>query len=356
MRDKELSFYANDTAMKSALAHNPTVPGTYACLLADVVARWDISADELLEGSSVSPEHLLTPIWSLDYDEFTRLLKRAITLTGEPGLAFHIGLQMKVSCHGLIGYAAMIAGNVREALEIAQTFVQLQSTTIRLRLEEEASFAHLYFDQPIPGYPLGEVGAMLMMLGFATMGEAITGKRLVGLAEVSFVRPAYFDRFEHLLPGSVIFKAQHHRLSFDAAYLDLPLVMADSVAARMAREQCKQALHAMVGRGSLVNLVRELACDETLGFCSMAVVAERLHMSERTLQRQLASVGSSFSVIIDELRQHRAMLMLKRVELSLDHIADRLGYTDSTNFSRAFKRWTGFAPSQFRRRSLARED
>lgn len=339
--------------MKPVLSNSPTVPGTYACLLADVVARWDIPAARLLEGSRVSPEDLLSPVWHLDYSEFTRLLKRAVALTGEPGLGFHIGLQMKISGHGLIGYAAMIARNVREALEIGQNFIQLQSSTIRLRLEEADGVARLHVDQPMPGYPLGEIGTLFIMLGFATMGEAITGRRLTGHAEVGFARPGYFDRFEHLLPGTVVFGQPRCCLSFDAAYLDLPLVMADPVAARMAREQCKQALHAMAGSGSLVGLVRELACDETMGFCQMDQVAERLHMSERTLQRQLARAGTSFSAIIDELRRQRAVLMLRRDELGLDYIADQLGYTDTTNFSRAFKRWTGLAPSQFRRRSPA---
>lgn len=338
--------------MKPVPASHPTVPGTYACLLADVVARWDIPSSRLLEGSGISPEDLLTPIWHLDYDEFSRLLKRAIALTGEPGLGFHIGLQMKVSCHGLMGYAAMIARNVREALEIGQNFIQLQSSTIRLRLEEAGGVAHLYIDQPMPGYPLGEVGTMIQMLGLATMGEAITGQRLTGSAEVSYARPAYFDRFEHLLPGTVSFGQPWQRLTFDAAYLDLPLVMADPVAARMAREQCKQALHALAGRGSLVSLVRELACDETMGFCQLEQIAARLHVSERTLQRQLAQSGTSFSTILDELRHQRALLMLRRDELSLDYIADQLGYTDTTNFSRAFKRWTGLAPSRYRKSGL----
>ncbi len=339
--------------MKAARSTSPTVPGTYACLLADVVARWDIPAARLLEGSRVSPENLLSPIWHLDYSEFKRLLKRAVALTGEPGLGFHIGLQMKISCHGLIGYAAMIARNVREALEIGQSFIQLQSSTLRMRLEEANGVAHLHVEEPMPGYPLGEIGTMFIMLGFVTMGEAITGRRLTGHADVSFARPAYFDRFEHLLPGTVSFGQPSHRLSFDPAYLDLPLVMADLVAARMAREQCKQALHTMAGSGSLISLVRELACDETMGFCRMDQVAERLHMSERTLQRQLACAGTSFSAILDELRHQRALLMLKRGEFGLDYIADQLGYTDTTNFSRAFKRWTGMAPSQFRRRSPA---
>lgn len=335
--------------MMKAIAIRPTLPGTYACLLADVVARWDISAAQLLEGSSIRPEDLLSPLWLLDHSEFSRLLKRAVALTGEPGLGFHIGLQMKVSGHGLPGYAALFASNLREALQIVLDFMRLQSSTIHLRLEETAGMAHLYVEEPMPEYPLGDIGTIFTLLGLATMAEALTGLRLTGHADVGFSRPDYYDRFSHLLPGTVAFGQPCTRLSFTADYLALPLRLADPVAARLAREQCKQALHALAGRDDLPGLVRELAFDETMGCSRMEDVAERLHMSSRTLQRQLALAGTSYSTILDELRQHKARVMLRRGDFSIEQVADRLGYTDATNFSRAFRRWTGVSPRHYRR-------
>ena len=346
--DNWLSF--RDKMMKTEHTIRPTLPGTYACLLADVVARWGIPPARLLEGSSVKPEDLLSPIWQLEHGEFSRLLKRAISLTGEPGLGFHIGLQMKVSCHGLLGYAALFASNVAEALAITQDFIGLQSSTIGLRLELSGAKARLYVEERMPDYPLGETGTTFTLLGLATMGEALTGRRLLGHADVCFPEPAYFKRFSHLLPGTVSFSQARTCMHFDAAYLSLPLVMADPVAARLAREQCKQALHQLVGRDDLAGLVRELAFDETMGCCDLADVAERLHMSPRTLQRRLRQLGVSFSDILDGLRQQRAEMMLRRGDYSLVQIAETLGYTDTTNFSRAFRRWTGMSPSRYRAR------
>lgn len=336
--------------MMKAIAPRPTLPGTYACLLADVVARWDIPASQLLEGSSIRPEDLLSPLWQLDHSEFSCLLKRAVALTGEPGLGFHIGLQMKVSGHGLLGYAALFAGNLREALQIGLDFIRLQSSTISLRLEVDVATAHLYVEEPMADYPLGDIGTIFTLLGLATMAEALTGQRLTGHADVSFSRPDYYDRFSHLLPGTVAFDQPCTRLSFNADYLALPLRMADPVAARLAREQCKQALHTLAGRDDLASLVRELAYDETMGCRPMEDVAEHLHMSSRTLQRQLALAGTSYSAIIDELRLHKARVMLRRGDFSIEQVADRLGYTDATNFSRAFRRWTGESPRHYRRR------
>ena len=323
----------------------PTVPMTYLCLLVDVVARWKISAEHLLAESPVHPDDLLKQ-QRLDYQVFSDLLHRGIKLTGELGLGFHLGLQLKVSCHGLIGYAVMVANTLREALDISQNFIELQASTLSLRLEEHGDQVTLYLDEVLEDYPLSITGAIFVLVGFASMGEALTGKKLTGTASVKFPKPPNFSRFEHLLMGQVRFAQPTYALTFPAEYLDLPLVMADPVAARIAREQCKQELYALGGQHHFSQLVRDLVYDEAVGFFSLEDVADKLHMSTRTLQRQLAQENLSFSDILDE-RRHQVALRLLRQRRRFEEIADVLGYTDVSNFSRAFKRWTSLSPRAY---------
>ena len=165
---------------------------------------------------------------------------------------------------------------------------------------------------------------------------------------MQFVRPAYFDRFEHLLPGTLNYGQPHTRMIFPAAYLDLPLIMADPPTARIAREECKRQLHKMLGSTRISDLVRDLIYDEALGFSPMADVAAKLYMSERTLQRQLESEGQNFRAMVDALRQQKAFILLKRRDLTLEFIAEKLSYTDVNSFTRAFKRWTGTSPGKCR--------
>jgi AraC-like DNA-binding protein len=344
--DNDLSFRAmmkTKTAVRSR--QKPTVPMTYLCLLVDVVARWKISAEHLLAESPIHPDDLLKQ-QRLDYQVFSDLLHRGIKLTGELGLGFHLGLQLKVSCHGLIGYAVMVANTLREALDISQNFIELQASTLSLRLEEHGDQVTLYLDEVLEDYPLSITGAIFVLVGFASMGEALTGKKLTGTASVKFPKPPNFARFEHLLMGQVRFAQPTYALTFAAEYLDLPLVMADPVAARIAREQCKQELYALGGQHHFSQLVRDLVYDEAVGFFSLEDVADKLHMSTRTLQRQLAQEHLSFSDIIDE-RRHQVALRLLRQRRRFEEMADVLGYTDVSNFSRAFKRWTGLSPRAY---------
>ena len=334
--------------MNKPVAERRTVPGAYVGLLVDVVARWNVTVEQLLDDSDLAAGQLLDPSWQIDFDVYTHLLRRALALTGEPGLGFHLGLQMKVTCHGLIGFAAMIASDVRGALEVAQEFLPLQSSAVGLRLVVEGDMASLYVDQKWPDRALCEAGALFVLLGFAQMGEAVTGRKLHGIGDFTFPRPDYFDRFEHLLPGTVRFSQPETRAVFPAGYLDLPLIMADPLTARLAREQCKRELNALAGRAGVAGLVRELIYDEALGFGTMDDVAVRLHVSVRTLQRQLAQEGSSFSAILDEQRRHHAIRLVRQHQASLESVAEKLGYSDVTNFSRAFRRWTGKTPARFR--------
>ncbi|MNE81766.1 HTH-type transcriptional regulator AppY [compost metagenome] len=78
-------------------------------------------------------------------------------------------------------------------------------------------------------------------------------------------------------------------------------------------------------------------------------MADLLHMSDRTLKRQLAAESTSFSTIVDEVRYRHATSLLSRTDYSLEQIADELGYSDVANFSRDFKRWSGRSPSNWRK-------
>jgi AraC-like DNA-binding protein len=88
----------------------------------------------------------------------------------------------------------------------------------------------------------------------------------------------------------------------------------------------------------------------TEGYPTMGQVAQRLGITDRTLGRHLERQGLSFRQVIDECRHQEACTMLREGRHSVDGIAARLGYSDPANFSRAFRRWAGCTPTQYRDR------
>lgn len=325
----------------------PSLPAVHALHLAEVVTRWEVSQEELFAGLGLSEESLAEPNARLSIATVERLVERARALTGEPGLGFYLGLKMRISAHGSLGFAAMTSGTVREALEVAVRFAPTRTDALALQVHEDGQLASLVLEERAALGTARETIVFALLTGTAQLGMALTGRELSGSVDFAFPEPDYFRRFEPLLPGPMRFSQPSHRLIFDAEILDWPLSLHDPAARKLAREQCERELDALGARGQLLSRVRALLPRTDRGYRSLDEVAKALGVSSRTLKRQLAEQGTSYSDLLEEQRRERATLLVRRGE-TVDEIASRLGYSDAANFIRAFRRWTGMTPKAFR--------
>ncbi|NUQ74283.1 MAG: AraC family transcriptional regulator [Polyangiaceae bacterium] len=326
-----------------------SIPAVHALHLAELIERWGVAADELFAGLGIQKDALADPAQRISIPVVEELVARARSLTGEPGLGFYLGLQMRISSHGYLGFAAMAASTVGEALELACRFAPTRTTALGLRLDVDGDTASLVIEERVPLGSAEDVIILCLLVGIRQIGDALTGRALEGFADVRFPEPEYAKRFQSRMGGRLRFGQPAHRLVFDASVLNLPLVMADPAALRLAREQCERELDAHGFTRHFSARTRGFLSVEGGGFRSLDEVAALLHVSPRTLKRRLASEGAAFSDLLDEERRQRALLLLRSPELSLESIADLLGYSDVANFTRAFRRWTGLTPGAFRR-------
>jgi AraC-like DNA-binding protein len=155
-----------------------------------------------------------------------------------------------------------------------------------------------------------------------------------------------------LVGGPLVFGAPFNRIQFPASELDLPLRGADPHLAQLARRQLELRLAAVSKQVTdLATRVRERLAAQLSEDLSLARVAKDLRVSTRTLRRRLEEAGLSFQQLRQEVRKAQAARYLAQSDESIEHIAARLGYQDPSNFRRAFRRWTGVAPSTFRART-----
>ena len=147
----------------------------------------------------------------------------------------------------------------------------------------------------------------------------------------------------------ITFNSHSNQLRFDKQYLTLPMVLANSVARRLAEQKCEEQLKAVDDIDSIVAKVRRCLQSDPDSIPTMDEVSERLHMTSRTLRRQLQSFGTSFQDLLSDIRKTRAVQLLQNTDKSVDDIAFELGYSDPSNFGRAFKKWTGKSPSCIRK-------
>ncbi|MEY4511684.1 MAG: hypothetical protein RLZZ450_3806 [Pseudomonadota bacterium] len=325
-----------------------TIPSIHALYFLTLLERWNIDTEALVRELSLSREALAQPGARISIPAVERLVARGRELTSDSALGFYLGWQMRISAHGFLGFAAMTSATLRAALQVAVRFAPTLTDAITLRLEEGAELTSLVIDETADLATAREFIISALMVGIWQIGNSLTGQQIVGDADVAYPESTDYQRFKHLLPSPIRFDRPDNRLTFRSQILDLPLLLADPAALQLAREQCERDLDALTSARSLVDRVRQQLVADDTQFRTIHEVARALFMSDRTLKRKLMSEGTSYFELLDAARKERALLLLRDPALTLEQVAERVGYSELSNFTRAFKRWTGTTPKRFR--------
>lgn len=325
-----------------------SLPSSYLVHLLELTRRFGVDDDELLEELGLDADDLSDSTRRLEVPQVVKLVERAKTLTGEPGLGVYLGLAMRASWHGYLGFAVLTAKDIGDALKLGERFIATRTTALSFKLEVENGVASVVLEERADFGPARDVVVLTLLIGLSTIGEALSGRELDGRLEVAFPRPEWIDRFkDNVRLERVSFGARQHRCVFDAKLLGIPFQQADAHARKLAAAQCEKELAALVSSGRLSSRVRELVLREG-SVVDVEGVAKSLAMSSRTLKRRLAMEGTTYSELLESERRARAEELLAKSKLSVKEIAAALGYADTAAFSHAFQRWTGKSPSDAR--------
>lgn len=324
-------------------------PGVYAGHLVDVAARFGVEADELLEPFDFTLEDLRDASTRLEVQQVVELAERARALTGEPGLGVYLGLAMRASWHGYLGFAVLTARDIGDALKLGERFFPTRTDTLSYRVSLTGcanETAVVTITEHADFGSARDVLVLALLIGLSTLGHALTGHELDGRIEVALPRPDWLGRLEHPRLARLSFDRPAHRLVFDAALLRTPFQLADAAAQKLAAEQCEKELAALSLSSRVAARVRGLVLSDGV-VQDIEAVAKALAMSSRTLKRRLAGEGTSYSELLDLERRARAEEFLASPR-SVKEIAAALGFADTAAFTHAFTRWTGKSPTQWR--------
>jgi AraC-like DNA-binding protein len=326
-----------------------SVSTEYAPLLVAMLERYGVSKEQLLAGAA-EPPNLRDPGARLPLQDFVDIVRRAIKLSGAPWLGWEFGATLTLSSHGFLGYAAMSSETLRDAVELAVKFFRTRTTVVDLQLKVEGDTAILQLDELVALHDIQPFVVESLFSSFHFMGLKLLGEvPMDGELRFAFPEPDYYERMKPLIPVPVLFDCAYNQMRFPASRLDQRLRFADPRLAKMAEAQCEQEMANIKSPPKLLNQVRRIILAQSGRFPSVDEAASDLHMSSRTLKRKLQQLGTSYQTILDDLRKGLAVEYLTQTEITVDDIAVQLGYSDASNFARAFRRWTGRSPSDYRR-------
>ena len=168
-------------------------------------------------------------------------------------------------------------------------------------------------------------------------------------AQFPFAAPPHHEVYGVLFPGPTRFGCDHAAIQFDARYLALPLRRDEAAMNQMLQRALPLTVRQYRRDRLLVARVRQALSAQPAQTRSAEDLAALLHVSPRTLHRQLVEKGTSLQTLKDEVRQGRARELLLRTARPLKQVAEAVGFQNEKSFIRAFRTWTGQTPAEFRR-------
>jgi AraC-like DNA-binding protein len=163
-----------------------------------------------------------------------------------------------------------------------------------------------------------------------------------------FPAPPHADAYPNMFPCPLRFDAAQASIRFDARYLKLPLRRDEKALAQMLQRALSITVLQYRRDRLLVPQVRQALAAHPRDTHSAEALADLLHVSARTLHRQLKEEGASLQQLKDEVRLERARDLLYRTQQPLKQVAAAVGFRNEKSFARAFRQWTGVSPGEFR--------
>lgn len=333
----------------------PHLPGYYLRHVAVQLQRRGVAPAAWLAPAGLSENDLADPTLDLPFATFEQLVLDALRLSREPALGLFVGERLAPASHGVVGDAVLSSGTLREAIGLFERFVPLRLPLVAVSLETTATRARILV---APTCPLGEIGRPVLeavLLSIRNALEAISlGACRVDAVGFAFPAPGYAALAREVLRCPVRYGQAWTGFALSLSALDQPLRSANPVAFREAAAVCQHELDRLTAQTSLSARVQRLMLEQPAGFPSLVLTARLLGLAPRTLHRRLEEEGSSFKALLEGVRHTLALAHLRQGHLTIEEIAYTLGYSDLSNFRRAFKRWEAQPPSAFRPASKGR--
>ncbi len=334
----------------------PGIPGVYVLLFCDLVRQLGYDEQWLLEGLEPSRVELLAPDSRVSVADAAQVLHRGLAVAGHEGLGFRFASALKVTLHGSVGLLALSSPTVRDALEAGTRYLGLRAPFLEFVWhtgpgEDGQSRVMLEVRERFPLGRQHDFFMEAMLMGLVYMMQQLNEDALQDTAVwLTGSPPAHYAALAGSLPVPVHYHAPCCMVQASAAVLEQTPRLADPAIAALAREQCEVEYQKLFAAPeSLLMEVRQRLVDMKDGTLSLERMADRLHMSSRTLKRRLQDEGANYREIVEAVLRERATRLLMETDLPVSEIAFRAGYNDVSNFTRAFKRWTGKTPRDFRR-------
>lgn len=337
--------------MEGQFGHSSSY-GPIAVAIFQTLESYHVDAAKVMREAGVDLSYLKDPTARLDPATHFKIVADAVELTEDPAFGLRFSDFVHPTTFHALGFALLSSSTLRA---FCQRWVRYQSfitTSGEATFDESGEHPALVFpsqqqrqESPVSRVLIdGQIATVLKLIRFMYRPDF----NPVGVDLVSELIPGTDDIYRKYFGDNVRFGQTRNCVYFQLTTLDARLPAANAELARQNDEAVLNFLarldRANVEAQAHAKLIELLPS----GDCSKAKVASALYMSVRTLHNRLADAGTTYQQLLDRTRQELAEQYMRQPNISVSEVAYLLGFSDCSNFSRAFHRWTDQSPSEFR--------
>lgn len=328
---------------------NATTISSWALLLAKALEHLGYSTESVFDAVGLDPKKLKDTNARYSTQQMQQLWHTAVELTGDPMFGIKVAGYWHPTTFHALGYSWMASGSLKEAMERAVRYSKVVSDLVQLTFEYTNGAYKLGIGMHATGATPVPESVDAAAAVFVHMTRLVYGDEINPiLVTLPRPKPPTAKEFSEFFNSPIEYEAQETALFFidDQVEKSLPtgnveLAHANDKIVKDYLSHLDRTHVAMQVKSKIVDLLSS-------GMVTEQDMANALHLSLRSLQRKLREEGTSYKVILEETRRELAKKYIQNSRLSISEISFLLGFSEISNFSRAFKRWNGRAPSEFR--------
>jgi AraC-like DNA-binding protein len=307
----------------------------------------------VLASTGFQPAQFTDPDTEIPYIAASRLLARCVAITGCRHFGLLVGERAGPSSLGVAGFMLQSAPDVGTALHGLVLHLDLHDQGGVPTLHISGDTTHLGYDIFLSGMEAAEQIYDISIAVGCNIMRSLCGKGWNPIEVLLSTRqPQNMSPYRRYFRAPIHFNADHSALVFPTRWLDYQISSADALLHQHLEKEAAKLHLRRTTDTDIVGCLRKLLRKSLIARqCTVSDLARQLHIHERTLNRRLQEEGTSFRHELDAIRYEMAQHFLAKSAMPIARIAAILSYADASAFTRAFKRWTGMTPAQWRTRN-----
>ena len=323
-------------------------PMAFARTIMAAYRRYGQDPTEVLKLAQITPAMLQQPVARITARQMEVLSGAAMQELDDEGLGAFTR-KLPWGSYGMLARASLPSPDLGVALKRWCRHHALLTGDIRLELVESGNSAAIIVEEHADLGVAREFMLVYVLRNIHGLACWYVDSRIpLQGARFPFPAPPHVDAYAHMFPGPLQFGAARAEIRFDGRYLALPLRRDEKALRQMLQRALPLTVLQYRRDRLLVQQVRQALAAHPAQAHSADGIAGLLHMSSRTLHRQLKDEGASLQQLKDEVRSERAKDLLYRTGKPLKQVAAACGFRNEKSFLRAFRQWTGVTPAEFR--------